>query len=181
MNTPPPLIALAQHWNPLRPHQFNSNNCDIEIYIATLSDKGTPRNFSFSDSMDYPKTCTGGCFCRIWASESDGKIYHYFNSYGPEINHGGLADYEYAVRALKVVNKRSEAIYRQRGVTDDVATLAGQWLEACGVTQVYVRPDSSRHVSWLNEGEWNVWDLGRTVNEIRQKYYKLPEPQLQPA
>ena len=176
----PGLIALSTQFNPLRPQNFNANNTDIEFIIATLSPKGTPQNFSFDRQMDFPKTCTGGCHARIWASETSGQVYHYFSHYGPDVTYGdSLADYEYALRAYKTVRRYSDAIYKIRGSTNDAATLAGQWLEACGIEKVWTRPDSSKHVSWLNEGDWEQWDIGRTVNEIRARYYKLPE--LQPA
>ena len=175
----PGLIGLAGRFEPLKPHTWN-NNSELEITIATLGDKGTPRNFSFDQAMDFPKTCTGGCKARIWCSDGSGAVHHYFGHYGPDISLGSLADYEYSLRALKTIRRGHDAIYKVRGGTEDAGTLMGQWLEACGVEKIYVRPEGSKHVSWLNEGEWEQWTIARTVQEIRHLYYRPPVPATEP-
>ena len=169
------LIALVDTFDMLCAHDMHQ---EISIHIAHLGADGKPRNYRL-DSCD-PTATTGGCHARMWADrnfEGQGKVY--FGAYGPEISHGDLADYAHGVRACKLVSARLARISAARGYTDDAAESFGRWLEACGITAVYVRPADHRGSSWLSEGQWQIWTIGKFVNEARAKYpqpIRLPEP-----
>jgi len=58
----------------------------------------------------------------------------------------------------------------------DAADALGRWLEACGVSKVYLRPDGSNE-QWLSRGEWLVLTVGEFVNRVRRNLYVAPAQQ----
>lgn len=181
-----PQIAICHGINQLHPREssFTSGRDEIRVTIGRLDDTdGKPRNFSLSSiSPGSPESriSTGGCFARIWSAQP--ASYHvpgstecnYFVAHGMEISHGDLPEYEHAIRALKLIAKRQAGQYETRGNATDAADAMGRWLEACGVTQVYLRPESGRNRQWLTDGEWQCLTLGVFVVQVRKALAVVP-------
>ena len=156
----------------LRP-PTNDYSCgnEIRVTIAVLEEgKPHPRNWSLS-SCDNPRKSFGGCFARIYASKDFGSI---FSLYGPEITYGDLRDYHHGAAALKAIGARLEKLRLTRGPAVDPADDMGRWLEACGVKQVWFRPDHSKHESWLHKGDWSARNLGDFVYLVRTLLFAAP-------
>ena len=164
------FVALVDRFDQLEARDYQNPN--IKITIAVLGEKGAPRNWSRGPVGAEPANSTGGMFCRLWAYKSSTEnVSVMFSCYGPEITFGDQSDYEHAARACKLVNARLHKTYQTRGNPLDEADHLGRWLEACGVSTVFIRPADDHH-TWLNEGEWEQWTIGRTIQEARAKFPK---------
>ena len=157
-------VAMCTKVEKLVPGEWSSN--EISVHIGKLDETdGKPRNFRHD--YETPKTSTGGCFARIFASSSGcGANANLFGSYGPETNFGQIAEYEHGARALKLIAKRMQSIYEVRGNALDAADEMGRWLECCGVEQVYTR-DAGVDNEWHHKGEWKVLTIGQFVRLVR--------------
>lgn len=118
--------------------------------------------------MDDTHGHTGGCFARVFRSDSLGDVRNYFGHYGPEIFMGDLNSYAHGFRAMKMIEKNLEKMYQTRSSAKDCAEEMGRWLEAAGVTEVYIRPEDSKNEQWLHKGDWRILDIGRFIYEVRQ-------------
>ena len=170
---PQKLIALVDTLQPIFHREYDAP--DIKITIARLGVDGKPRNYS-QDSQD-PKGCPGGCYARLYCSGMTAPSPHiYFCHYGPDIVYGNSEDYERAARALKAIQPRLDRMWNVRGRPADAADELGRWLEACGVTEVYCRPEDNHH-TWLNEGHWQTWNIGRCLFAVRECFPKVETPE----
>ncbi len=157
------LIAFVSgNLEMLRASDYNSN--DIRVTIGRMGKDGAPRNWSLN--YDEAKTSTGGCYARVFASGNrDGSVWKVlFGSYGPEATFADMGDFEHGLRALKLIQKRLEAMRDVRGPIFNALEHVQRWLEATGVSVVLVRPDKSQE-EWLNRGEWLSLPIGRFVQE----------------
>ncbi len=165
----------------LRPAlNWTSTGPDIKVTIAVLSEKNTPQNWSIG--YETPKSSNGGCRARIFASDGD---YHekyqanLFGWYGSEISYGDLRQYEHGARAVKRIDARMEEMYRVRGGVSDAAESMGRFLEACDISEVWMRPENYRGDSWLSKGEWLTITVGEFVNRVRANLYWIdPKPEV---
>lgn len=159
-------FAMCAKLEKLFSASFNSN--EIRVDICGIDEKTqTPRNFR----LDYetPKTSNGGCFAKIFASDSgDGLNCNLFSWYGPELAYPDQNDYRHGLRAMERISKRMDGIYATRGNATDAAQAMGQFLEASDVEFVYVRPDGSKAESWLNRGEWEKLTIGSFIERVRR-------------
>jgi len=174
-------IAIVDKLEKLTP-SINFGHCpEISVAIGRLEEKdGTPRNFS----LDYetPKASNGGCFARIFASDcGTGTNANIFSWYGPALSFPDMRQYQHGLRAMERIAKRMDAMYSDRGASADAADAMGRWLEACGVSKVYVRPDRAQSEQWLSRGEWLVLSVGEFVNRARRNLYCAPMPVEQSA
>lgn len=139
--------------------------CDIGTHDVDAGDR-SPRNWRLD--YDEPKTSTGGCFARIFASQAyaNSPSVGIFSQKGPEISYGDLRDYEHAARALKRIDSRMESIRSVRGPTLDAADSIGRWLEACGVSEVWIAAGPMGNS--LSGCDWHVLAIGAAVYRIRE-------------
>ncbi len=170
------FIALADTLAKLFVSEYNTP--EIRVTIAVLGKDKDGRAFPNNWSRDYSesKRSTGGCFARIFASDSCDKtrVHHYFGCYGPDVRYGEVRDYEHATRAIKRINAGMDKIREARGCTDDAADTMGRWLESAGVTEVWIRPNGTRDSGWLSDGQWETPSVGRFVDKVRQNYAQQP-------
>ena len=173
--SPQTLIALVHTMPQLSPSVGYSDTPDITITIARLDpNTNTPKNWSLE--YDEPKSSTGGCFCRMFASQyGQEPATVLFSHYGPGITYGQANDYAHAARAMKLITSRMDAMYASRGHNNnDAAVETGRWLEATGVKTIWLRPDShNRSDGWLNKGEWIQLDIGQFLSLLRGKFPKV--------
>lgn len=168
-------IAIVDKLELLKP-SVNFGYCpEISVAIGRVDEKdGTPRNFSLG--YETPKSSNGGCFARIFASDcGTGTNANIFSWYGPALSFPDLRQYQHGLRAIERIGKRLDGMYAERGASVDCADGIGRWLEACGVSAVYVRPEGERENQWLSRGEWRVLSIGEFVNLVRRNLYCAPE------
>jgi hypothetical protein len=167
----PHLVAMVNSWaSPLGIWDSSKGatvSRDIELVIARLDTKdNTPRNYSHQ--YEEREDTAGGCKARLWGHQwGDDKPRTLLATHGPDITSGDLDDYERAVKGMRKMAKALAAMETQRGGSIDASESLGRWLEACGVTQVYSRPDGERNHGWLNKGEWRVESTGQFLYRVR--------------
>lgn len=172
MKNKPELIAIVNKAEKLTKPSENlcSREPEISVAIGRLEANSdgakTPRNYS--RQYDEPDNTSGGQFARIFASHStyENKTKGLFGYYGPSIAYGNRRDYERAGKGLAKVEKNLEKAYQERGNASDPAEEMGRWIEACGIKEVWSRPDGKDN-EWLNKGEWRQETIGQFVNRIR--------------
>lgn len=168
----PNLIALVNKQEKLvRPSEnFNRTEPEISVSIARLEthSSGATTPLNYSHRCDEAENSAGGQFARIFASHStyENKTKGLFGYYGPSIAYGNRRDYERAGKGLAKVEKNLEKAYQERGNASDPAEEMGRWIEACGIKEVWSRPDGTDG-EWLNKGEWRQETIGQFVNRIR--------------
>jgi hypothetical protein len=168
------LIGLVGCFGKLEPCTTFGQTKEISVSIAILDDKGRPNNWR--RDREFPSE-TGGQRARIFACDSgfsrdlDGNL---FSNYGPDISYCDSSDeYLDAGKMLAKVAKRISDMYAVRGNAVDAAESMGRWLEACGVTEVYMRPGNDRE-TWLTEGEWKILTIGYFVQKVRENLFRYP-------
>lgn len=165
-------IAIVVKFEKLVPSTYDTKEISVEIGVLK-EETGKPQNFNLN--YETPKASNGGLRARIFASEyGTGSNANLFSDYGPVISYGHLNDYKHAIRALERVGKRQQEQYVARGNAADAAEAMGRWLEACGITSVFLRPDADARRSWHNEGEWMLLSVGEFVNRVRGNLHVAP-------
>jgi hypothetical protein len=148
---------------------------DFIVNIGRLDPKGHPVNGSYH--WEQRPGDPVGCRARVWLYKSvDEGIKPYLGYCGPEL--GGLCDdpkeYMAGAKGLEGIHKRLAKIQELRGSTADAVDQLGRWVEACGLTHVYVRPPGEHRRSWHSEGTWDCLPLGIFLHRIRTTV--LPKP-----
>lgn len=135
---------------------------DIQLSIMSLpaepDGRPGPRNSRWD--WDGPKFQPGGAYCRLWSGFYGVSMI----CNGPLVHSDDAREYLSAARALETISKRTEAMGRIRGSAPDAAETVARWLEACGVSEVWFRPNF-RSYSW--QGDWERESSGATVSRIR--------------
>jgi hypothetical protein len=148
---------------------------DIEITIARLGDDAKPRNYSHG--YEEREDTSGGFKARLWAHKwGTEPARTILGTHGPSISGGDLVDYERAVKGMKRVDRKIAAMAPARGSIVDAADGLGRWLEACGVTEVYYRPEGAREHQWLTDGEWRVETVGVFLARVRSAMPENAKP-----
>lgn len=177
----PEAIAIVDAFDQLKPDtRYLSRSAEIRVTIGAVhrADNGneSPRNWSHWDRESKTGPC-GGCSARMYASEASyytGTEGNHLLTNGPQVTSDDVRDYEYAVKALKLIAKRHSEQYATRGNPVDAAESMGRWLEACGVKRVFMRPSPVCASSWLSEGEWLILSVGTFVGKVRSALYVVP-------
>ena len=140
------------------------NTADISVHVSPLrTENGKTFPINWSHSYDEPKSSNGGLFARVFRSHYDGK--GLFGSYGPSLSYAALPQYEHAARALARVEKKTDAMRDLRGPAADAADELGRWLEAAGVSEVWVSRD--RITNSLADADWQILSPGQLVCAVR--------------
>lgn len=139
--------------------------------LDTEDGKESPRNWS----LDYeePRNSCGGCYASIHVYDGIGnKPEALFGWCGPDISHGRPKDYAHGARACKTIQKKLDALYRANGNTVDAAATMTRWLNVCGVTAVWVRPEGETGTGWLSKGKWDTMTVTEFGELVRSKFPK---------
>jgi len=164
MKSPIKYVAMISLPLPDKLPVSDYNVADIAAYVSPLrteNSKTFPINWSHS--YDEPKNSNGGLWSRVFRSNYDGK--GLFGAYGPALSYAKLAEYEHAARALARVEKRIDAMRDLRGPAADAADELGRWLEAAGVSEVWVSRE--RITNSLADADWQILSPGQLVCAVR--------------
>lgn len=170
MKNPHTFIAIVDSMVDLRVSDYNTP--EIRVTIGVLDPKdGKPRNWGQSSHTEAGVFDAGGCFATLYA----GTYGLYFSHYGPACSHADLQHYEHGIRALKTISKRLGEMWKTRGSAPDAAVELGQWLEACGVSRVFMRPEGERRDQWLTDGTWKELTIASLIAETRRHFPEAVE------
>ena len=164
MKSPIKYVAMISLPLPDRLPVSDYNITDIAVYVSPLrTENGKTFPINWGHSYDEPKSSNGGLWSRVFRSSYDGK--GVFGAYGPALSYAGRSQYEHAARALARVEKKTEEMRGLRGPAADAADEMGRWLEAAGVSEVWV----SRHrvTSSLADADWQILSPGQLVCAVR--------------
>ena len=171
------LIAFCDYptVHSMTPKTWGSNGLDITLGVLDEKD-GKPRNYSHDSHWDNPIPF-GGFRMHIYPTNSqysESKLAGWWT--GPEMSCETKAEpYLLAGKAMLKLRAKISSYYETRGNPTDSVDELLRFLEATGVSQVYMRPKNSSQ-TMLSHGDWEVLKPVEIGNLIRRAFLDATKP-----